>query len=168
MKAYSLLYLTSLVTFSFGALTFSALTVLYVREWAARRRRRGSVLPAFTLICAFSFLINLAVQAVADSIGLTLALNVATSLIPPCMFHLIFAAERHDLPAARAWRWLLRAFYLASAGMGVAKGLADTGLVPIQGGDQDAAWFGVFSPAPAIALGLAALLALAAQFASRR
>ena len=43
MIAYRLLYLLSLVTFSFGALTFSALIVLYVRQ---RRVQRGAA-PVF-------------------------------------------------------------------------------------------------------------------------
>ena len=52
-------YLVSLVIFTFGALSFSILTVSY---WA-QRRRPGTVFPVFTLVCAAAFLLNLAFQA---------------------------------------------------------------------------------------------------------
>src|SRR5580658_5328624 len=162
MVAYRLLYLASLVTFSFGALTFSALILLYVRERAVRTLRPVSVLPAFTLICGLSFVINLALQAASGTgltAGLSLTLDAVTSLIPPCMFHLIYASEAGHLPAARWWRWLLYLSYPASLAAGIAKGVSDAGI------ESDA---DVLSAAPAIALGSAALLAFAVQLQSRR
>jgi hypothetical protein len=164
MVAYRLLYLASLVTFSFGALTFSALIVLYVRERGARKKRPVSVLPAFTLICGLSFLINLALQIASAGgagvgliAGLSIALDVATSLVPPCMFHLIYAPEAGHLPAAAVWRWLLYLSYPASLSIGVVKGTADAGL-----------WSDVNMTAPAMALGSAAILALIVNLRSRR
>jgi signal transduction histidine kinase len=166
MVAYRVLYLASLVTFSFGALTFFALIVLYARERAVRTRRPVSGLPAFTLICGLSFVINLALQ-IASAAGagtrpvaeLSLALDIVTSLIPPCMFHLIYAPEARYLPAASVWRWLLYLSYPVSLAVGIAKGASDAGIFS----DLDG-----LDAAPAIALGTAALLAFAVQLRSHR
>jgi hypothetical protein len=161
MLAYRLLYLTSLVTFSFGALTFSALLVLYVRERGARRKRATSVLPAFTAICAAAFLVNLALQIAAAAnagdrwtAGLSLAVAIATSLLPPCMFHLVYSPEARQLPAEFFWRWVVYLLYPASLAIGIAK------FVP---GSPD--WL---NWAPAAALGMAAALGLTAQILSSR
>ena len=110
------------------------------------------------MICGLSFLINLALQVTSasgfgEAAGLSLALDVATSLIPPCMFHLIYAPEARDLPFAPLWRWVLYFSYPASLAIGIAKGISDAD---------------VLSAAPAIALGSAAVLAFAVQFLSRR
>ena len=43
MLAYQLLYLASLMTFTFGALTFSVLALFYWREKRLRRTRAGSL-----------------------------------------------------------------------------------------------------------------------------
>lgn len=166
MVAYRLLYLASLVTFSFGALTFFALIVLYVRERAVRAKRPVSILPAFTLICGLSFVINLALQIASAAgagtrpvAGLSLALDLVTSLIPPCMFHLVYAPEARHLPAASTWRWLLFLAYPVSLAVGIAKGASDAGFY---------AGAEVLDAAPAIALGISALLTFAVQLRSRR
>src|SRR5580658_1865579 len=166
MIAYRLLYLASLVTFTFGALTFSALIVLYLRERAVRPQRPASILPALTLICGLSFLINLALQIASTAgagtrsvAGLSIALDIVTSLIPPCIFNLVYALEARHLPAAPWWRWLLYASYPLSLAVGIAKGASDAGIY--SGPD-------VLDAAPAIALGSAALLAFAVQLQSRR
>ena len=152
MIGYRLLYLASLVTFSFGALTFSALLMLYVRQGGARKNR-ASVLPVFTLICGLSFLINLAFQiasAAGGEIGpaLSLALDATTSLIPPCLVHLVYAPEARHLRGARLWRWLVYLLYPISLAIAVVES--------------------ELSAAPAVALGSAALLALLMQSLSPR
>jgi Histidine kinase len=151
------LYLASLVTFGFGALTFSALTLAYVRQGGARRRA-GSILPAFTAVCAVSFVVNLALEiaVAADAapgwtFGLDFALDLSTSLLAPAIFHLIYAPEAKDL--ARWWRWVVFLFYPASLAVAAIKGFWSPD------------WLGL---APAAGLGVAAGLGLAAQTASRR
>lgn len=106
------LYAASLVTFAFGAVMFSVLVVLY---W--RGKRRSPVLAAFTLALAASFVINLALQVV-DWPPLSTALNVVTALLPALIFHLVYAQEARDLPAAPVWKWMVIAFYVLSVTLG--------------------------------------------------
>ncbi len=132
------LYGASLVTFTFGALTFSVLVVMY---WRDRHRRHTPVLAAFTLALAASFVINLTLQ-VAWAPPLELTLRTVTSLLPALIFHLVYTPEAGHLPAVKVWRWLVIAFYPASLTAG---------------------W-----NAPAIALGAGAALGLAVQIFSQR
>ena len=62
MVAYRLLYLASLVTFSFGALTFLALILLYARQRGVRKRI--TVLPAFTVMVPVCTAVMLALLSV--------------------------------------------------------------------------------------------------------
>jgi len=132
------LYSASLVTFTFGALTFLVLVVMY---WRDRARRRAPVLAAFTLALAASFVINLTLQIVWIP-AFDFALRVVTSLLPALIFHLVYSPEQRHLPAPKVWRWTVIAFYPASLAVGL--------------------------NAPAIALAAGAALGLTAQFVSRR
>jgi signal transduction histidine kinase len=169
MLWYQFLYLASLITFTFGALTFTVLSLFY---WRERRQRRattgGLVFPGFTLVCASAFVINLmrrvAMGVSAESAwvtGLSLASVLVTGLLPPLLFHLIYAEERRDLPGLITWRALLAGFYVFSSVAGVAQGLEDTELISTGWGDQ-------LDLAPAVMLGIAGVLGLVAQSVSRR
>src|SRR5438132_1341851 len=102
MVGYKVLYLGSLITFSIGAFTFAVLTLFYWRERILRKpANRDLVFPAFTLVCAVAFLINLLFRigsALApDSqpfTTLSIALQLTASLLPPLLFHLIYKEER--------------------------------------------------------------------------
>jgi two-component sensor histidine kinase len=161
--------LVSLITFTFGALTFSVLTLFY---WRERRRRSqssgGLVFPAFTLACAAAFAINLSLRVAsalnAESFwvtGLTLALEMVTGLLPPLLFHLIYREEEPHLQSVIVWRWLLYGFYALSAAAGLAQGLEDAELVATGWGD----WL---DRVPALMLAAAGALGMAAQALSRR
>ncbi|HYL78267.1 MAG TPA: histidine kinase [Bryobacteraceae bacterium] len=169
MLGYQFLYLASLITFTFGALTFTVLTLFY---WRKRRQRRattgGLVFPGFTLACASAFLINLALRVAtpvsAESpwvTGLSLASVLVTGLLPPLLFHLIYAEERRDLPGLMIWRVLLAGFYAIGSMAALAQGLEDTELISTGWGDQ-------LNLAPAVMLGIAGVLGLLAQGLSRR
>jgi signal transduction histidine kinase len=166
MLGYKLLYLASLITFTFGALTFSVLTLFYWRE--RRRRASGLVFPFFTVSCASAFLINLLLR-IADGLnaesnlatGLLLALALVIGFLFPLLFHVVYAEEQHDLPGGRAWRWILIGYYAASIGIALAKGLDDSELIATGWSDQ-------LNLAPALMLGLAGTLGLLAQIQSRR
>ncbi len=147
MPGYKLLYLASLVTFTFGALTFSVLAVVY---WRERRPGRSPVFRAFTIVCALAFLINLARQfTVAESTALALALALTTGLLPPLLLHLVHAQEK----PGGAWRWLPRAFYAFSVCAALANAFAESDLV---------------ENLPAVTLGAAGVLGLMVQSLSRR
>jgi len=118
-------YLASLVTFTFGALSFSILTISY---WT-QRRRPGTLFPVFTLVCAAAFLLNLAFQAGAPmTLGLVLARNIAVGLLAPLMLHLVYEPEAGHLPAARAWRVALIGLYTAAAGSALLLALEQAGM----------------------------------------
>ncbi|SPF36579.1 membrane hypothetical protein [Candidatus Sulfopaludibacter sp. SbA4] len=169
MLGYKLLYLASLITFTFGALTFSVLALFYWRERRLRPQPDGgSVLPAFTVVCAAAFLINIARQVAAalseDSAwvtALTLALGVVTGFVAPLLFHLVYAEERGDLPKPRLWRWVLAGFYALSGIAAVVRGLEGAELVSTGWGEQ-------LDSLPAVMLGAAGALGLAVQTLSRR
>ncbi len=169
MLGYKLLYLASLITFTFGALTFSVLALFY---WRERRLRRnpgsGPVFAVLTLVCASAFLVNLLLQAAAalDAppavvTSLSLALGLITGLLPPLLFHLIYYEERHELPWRRAWRWVLALMYTVGVAAAVWKGLQDWDWIPLA---QD---YGL-DRAPAVMFGSAGVLGLMAQGLSRR
>jgi len=156
MVVYKLLYLASLITFTFGALTFSVLALFYWREQRLRPRD-GSVLPAFTAVCAAAFLINIARQIAsalsADSAlvtGLTLALGLVTGFVPPLLFHLVYAQQRRD------WHWALAGFYAVSGIAAVLRSLEAAELI-------STGWPEQLDIMPAVMLGVAGGLGLAVQ-----
>jgi signal transduction histidine kinase len=157
MTASKLLYLASLITFTFGALTFSVLSLSY---WRQRRLRRqpggGFVFPAFTLACAGAFLINLLLQSVAAT-GLSLAQSVVTSLLPPLMVHTIYCEEQRR----GVWKWLLATFYIVSVVGAVLLGLEDSELIATGWADQ-------LDSLPALMFGTAGALGLAMLVFSKR
>jgi signal transduction histidine kinase len=163
---YKLLYLASLVTFTFGALTFSVLTFVYWRERRLRRSEGGrAVFPVFTVVCAAAFLVNLLLQtASAENAGsafvpwLTVALDLVAGLLPPVLFHLVYADEAAGLP--RWWVWPLRALYAAAVLVAGAKCLTDAGV-------RELAWADSIDTALAAMPAAAATLGLAAQICSR-
>jgi hypothetical protein len=157
MTASKLLYLASLITFTFGALTFSVLSWSY---WRQRRLRRqpggGFVFPAFTLACACAFLINLLLQ-VSEATGLSLAQSVVTGLLPPLMVHVIYGEER----GWGIWKWLLVTFYIVSAAGAVLQGLEDSELIATGWADQ-------LDGVPALIFGSAGALGLVMLISSKR
>jgi len=79
----------------------------------------------------------------------------------PLLFHVVYADEQRDLPAGRAWRWILVGYYIFSIGAAVAKGLDDSELIATGWSDQ-------LNNAPALMLGLAGTMGLLVQIQSRR
>ena len=157
MLADQLVYLISLVTFTFGALTFSVLTVFYWRQRRLRLRPPGgSVLPAFAIVCGAAFVLNLLLQAVSEDssaiASLSAVLDLATALLPPLLVHLIYCEEESGLPGRRVWTWVLTSFYVASAATAIA-------------GER---WTDWSDTTPAIRLAIAGCLGLAMQWSSRR
>src|SRR5947208_2558294 len=83
-----IVYLASLVVFTFGALTFSVLAVSY---WRDRRPRHSHVFPAFTLLCAIAFLSNLLAPALS---GIGVLRDLATGMLPAVLIHLVLKRRR--------------------------------------------------------------------------
>ena len=169
MTRYDFLFLASLVTFTFGSLTFSVLALSYWRERRSHPQRdRSLVFPAFTLACASAFLINLPLRIAAfwgtDARWVTalfFALALVTGLLSPLLFHLIYRDEAPYLPAFALWRRVLYALYGAAMTTALAQGLADTETVTTPWGD-------LLDTAPAAMLGVCCALGLLAQAVSRR
>src|SRR4051812_46459850 len=84
-----IVYLASLVTYTFGALTFSVLSLFY---WKMRKRARCPAFAWFTAACAAAFVINLPLRgATAAGVeapwvtGLSITLGIATGALPPLL-----------------------------------------------------------------------------------
>jgi len=164
---YRLLEVTWLAVYAFGALTFSTLALFYWGERRRGKRRPDTALPAFTLVCAIAFLINLLFESDLPhsagpwlSIALLAVRSLAVGLWPPLIFHLVLESAGNGVPAARAWRWLLAAFYASSIAAALARVLQATGLL-------SAPWSDNLYRAPAVALAAAAVLGLLFQILSR-
>jgi hypothetical protein len=162
MLAYRLLYLISLVTFTFGALTFSVLTLSYWRERRSQRARRGGrIFPTFTLFCAAAFILNLMLSGASVLApgamwvtGVGVALDFVTGLLPPLLFHFIYRQEESGLRFRRAWGWVAAALYLAGAAGALAHNLP--------------AWSDRWESVPALMLSLTTALALLLLILTRR
>src|ERR1700722_6111026 len=165
MFDHKVLDLVSLISFTFGALAFSVLVLMYFRQRASKRSG-ARVLAAFTAACAAAFMTNMALRIVSvEAVDsplvaiLALVLGLTTSLLPPLVFHIIYAKEAQSLPHRRIWVFLLAATYTLSLTAALLKALDDANLAA--GGM--AGWL---SNAPALTLGICAALALAAQLTS--
>jgi two-component sensor histidine kinase len=143
---YRIVWTLSVVTFSFGALAFSTLALFY---WRQRRTQKAAdrVFPAFTLVCAAAFLINLAQQADADLEWVAPVLGLITGMVPALIVHLVASEERSGP------RWLPAVCYFAAGGLAVAVAMAFDDRL---------------EPAPAIVLAASALIGLILQFSSTR
>jgi two-component sensor histidine kinase len=166
MFDHKVLDLVSLIGFTFGALAFSVLVLMYFRQRASKRSG-ARVLASFTAACAAAFITNMALRIVSleavDSplvAVLALALGLTTSLLPPLVFHIVYTKEAEVLPHRRFWGFLLAATYAISLTTALLKALDDANLAA--GGMSE--WL---TNAPAITLGISAALALAAQLTSR-
>jgi two-component sensor histidine kinase len=148
--AAGLLQLASLVTFTFGALTFVVLSVLY---WRSPKRTRG-VFPIFTAVCAGSFGVNLALAALppdsAAAGALLLPLKLLTGLLPPLIAHLACRRGRSG------WRIVLAAFYAVSVALSLFQGLEDAELISTGWGDA-------LDKTPAAMFAIAGILGIAMQ-----
>jgi signal transduction histidine kinase len=169
MTADKLLYLASLVVFTFGTLTFSVLAISYwterLRRPAEPKPRKPTVFPFFTLACAAAFLINLLFQAPVLQrleaewvLWLVVARHLAAGLLPPLVLHLIFEI---NAPGDRSWRYTLAAVYAMAILLSAAQGLDETGLFLLPAG----AWL---RKAPAIMLCATGILGIAIEISSRR
>jgi signal transduction histidine kinase len=147
---YRIVWAASVVMFGFGALAFSTLAVFYWRQRRTQRTGAGRVFPAFTIVCALAFLLNLAQLADArlDWLGSVLAL--VTGIIPALLVHVV-AEEEGSGP-----RWLPVAFYLGASAVALAILLAPEG------------WVDRLETAPAIVLGFSSAVSLILQLRSRK
>lgn len=163
MRSEQLLYLALLVTFTFGALTFSVLTVAYWRERRTRRLRDGGIVfPVFTLVCAAAFLMNLSLQLGAEGRSLTLALRVVAGLVFPLIVHMVYVGEARGLRHAKAWGWALAVFYATNFAAALWDGLGNAGL------SAPSSWDALLDNSPAVMLGVAGISGVVMQAASRR
>ncbi len=97
--------------------------------------------PFFTVICALAFVLNLAVRFAGayrpDSVltnAIAAVLDLATGLLPPLLFYLIYAEEKPGLASRRLWDGLLAAFYAIGVAAAAAQALSDTSLAVLMDG----------------------------------
>src|SRR5262245_7819273 len=134
MIEYQLLHLASLVTFTFGAMTFAVMVWAYWRK-ASEVKLRFSAFTFFTGACAAAFLLNvvLSLWAVMEIetayvTGLTFALAIVTALLPPSLFLVIYAVEAPELKNRTLWSVFVAGFYGVSILGAVADELTDVEL----------------------------------------
>ena len=130
----------TLITATFGALTFSVLTIHY---WRSRSSRRDPVFAAYTLVCAAAFLINVLARmkpAVGNSVRRRS--RSCNGLVPPLLFHLVSGTADPRLRIA---------FYVVSSAAALAMALDDVTAVTVPFRDQVPAMMlaaaGVLGPA---------------------
>ena len=159
----NLFYLASLVTYTFGALTFCVFSVFYWGQYGRRRAsRKRTVFPLFTLVCGIAFLNNLLYQAsILHGAGPVLVRNLAAGLAPPLMLHLVFEIESLGLSSPRLWQRVIAGFYVAGIVSALARGLHETGWLVSSAGDA-------LYDAPSALLAVAAALGIWLQAASRQ
>jgi signal transduction histidine kinase len=117
MTGYEILGAASVVLYTFGALAFTALTILYIAE---RRWIRGGMLAAFTTVCAAAFLLNLA-RAFDGPFWVGAAQEGLTAILPAILLQLIRAEEKCD----RRWEWAIAAVFAAGLFFGPAATYTD-------------------------------------------
>ena len=169
MRLDQLLYLASVIVFTFGALAFAVLTAVY---WRERRLRRsagfGRVFPIFTLVCGAAFLSNLLFQCAtaldapaAWGIALSWAAHLTAGLLPPLLFHVVLADERPYLARVRLWRPAPAVFYAAGVAAAIWQSLDEQEWLSTD-------WGGALSKLPAVLFGTAGVLGLVVQATSNR
>src|SRR5215510_14079335 len=158
MIEYQLLHLASLVTFSFGAMTFAVMVWSYWRK-ASQGSLRLSPFMFFTAACAGAFLINVVLSLfavvqveTAYVTACTFALAIVTALLPPLLFHVVYAAEAPGLTSRAFWQVFVVAFY----------GFSTVGAVVDELSDVD------FDNLPALSLMITAAAGIIVQILSRR
>jgi signal transduction histidine kinase len=115
MSGYDLLAAAPVVLYTFGALSFTALTVVYIAE----RRWTLGMLPAFTAICAAAFVLNVA--AAFDMPYVDTARQVLTAILPAALL-LLIRREEHCRPR---WDWAIAPLFAAGAALGIASTFTD-------------------------------------------
>jgi signal transduction histidine kinase len=169
MRLDQLLYLASVIVFTFGALAFAVLTAVY---WRERRLRRiagsGTVFPAFTLVSGAAFLCNLLYQCATAldapagwGIALSSVAHLTAGLLPPLLFHVVLADERRYMARVRAWRPVPVVFYFAGVATAIWQSLDEQELLSTD-------WSGGLSKLPAVLFGAAGVLGLLVQATSKR
>jgi len=147
---YNLLAAVSVVTFAFGALAFSTLVLFYWRQRRSHQATASRAFPAFTLVCAVAFLLNLAQHSDADLTWIAPVLDVITGLIPALLVHLVAEEESAGPP------WLPVGFYVGAVALALAVAISPSG------------WSDRLESAPATALALSAVTGLVLQLKSPR
>ncbi len=140
ISGYDSVYVITLIMITFGALTFSVLTLHY---WRPRSSRRDPVFATYTLACAAAFVINVLfrIKPLWET-PLAAVLDLVTGLVPALLLHLV---SRNRLPRLRI------AFYAISGAAAIAVMLDDISIVTVPFRDQ----------IPAILLAVAGALGLA-------
>lgn len=114
------LILTSLLVFTFGAVSLAAVFVLWLRE---AREQKPQLLDwihgAVIFVCAVWFVLNLVLTLAILSPGpvslkLQLSLLAVAFLFPPLIMHVYYLDYQPNLSSARIWKYLIAAAYLAS------------------------------------------------------
>lgn len=132
MKALGLL---ALLVYTFGALTYGSMLVLWVREmgrlgWAARRscdgpRREVDGVNGALLVVTFLWFCGNVIEVLvgfgrARSLSLQIGLILLAYAFPPIVMHLTWSEASRSGPVSAAWRRMLWPAYAISFGLPLA------------------------------------------------
>ncbi len=126
----SALRLSALLVYTFGALTYGALLVLWVRElgrvgWAGKVARQVEVINGALTVVGFLWFGGL-IWEILMALGsqqaywpLEMGLVAVAYTFPPLIMHITWAevTSQHARPSSRAWVAVLRSAYAAAAGI---------------------------------------------------
>ena len=139
------LQFVSVVVFTFGAPAFTVLALSYLRH----HKRGSGVFRVFTIICALTFVDNLAsALVVLDFTAINVARALLAGILPPMLANLLLQQEPGPGPRP-LWRGLLALLYLAAIVSAV---------VSVMGGQ--AAWSRYFDKSSQAVLGAVSIFAL--------
>jgi two-component sensor histidine kinase len=130
----------SLMVFTFGAVSFAAIFVLWLREDRTRPRREldwieGIILGLSTLWFLVNIGIELAVMITArQSEALHAPLLMLALFYPPLIMHQFYLEQERFIPPHRKWRIPIHAVYAISAALLVPASLLLAGVVPSRTG----------------------------------
>ncbi len=125
-----------LVVFAFGAISFTALSFLWMRE--PRKADQGALdlMNGIVLvISALWFLLNLAIEILpmhrsGYGIELYAPLLMLAFVYPPLVMHISYLEEKPHLVSNRGWMVPIAVSYFVSAGLVGVIGLAGFGVIP--------------------------------------
>ncbi len=114
----------SLALYTFGAVCFSGLFFLWLKEkWTKEPSALDRVNGVMLLLCVVWFIVNIVTEIEGSDTG-QFYLVLLALLFPPLLFNIYYLEARKHLRSHRPWTWLLTFLYVAGVGLAVTGGIS--------------------------------------------
>lgn len=115
----------ALALFTFGAVCFSGLFFLWLKEkWKKGPTPLDRVNGVMLLLCVVWFIVNIVTEVMGSTNGQFYLILLAL-LFPPLLFNLYYLEARQHLRSKRRpWTWILTFLYIVGLGLAIAGGVA--------------------------------------------